>query len=579
MPLDGRRARNVRMAGQCGSGGRESRRGSRYLWAAAKRLIVERVGVAVRSWYMGTSQPTPSGTPEPCVIVIFGASGDLTHRKLIPSLYDLDRAGALPKGLCILGVSRTGMSDDAFREKLRPSVEKFSGHYEAGKWGGEDGFAKRVHYEAMDATDVSAFGALQERINELAKSSGIVKGVGGAGSPNVLFYLSVSPELYEPIIGNIGAAGLVAEGKRWCSINQAESSWQRIIIEKPFGSDLKSAVSLNRALGRVFEEEATFRIDHYLGKELVQNILVLRFANTIFEPVWNRSYVDHIQVTAAETVGVGSRASNFYDTAGAMRDMIQSHLLQVLAMVAIEAPASYSADAIMQEKIKLFHAAQVVPSELIPQWGALGRYGADAGSGEPAYQSEKGVDAARRTETYAAMKLTLDNWRWAGVPFYLRSGKKMATKLTEIVVQFKKPPTSLFRNIDPSAGDRPANRLIINIAPREGISLRFEGKVPGAGLKIDSAKLDLDYVERFGGEPIEAYGPLILDAIRGDRTLYKHRDEIESGWKICDPFIQHEGLRAGIQEYAANSWGPTAGDELMTRDGRRWHNPAASDVR
>lgn len=522
--------------------------------------------------YMGTSQQGPSAVPEPCVIVIFGASGDLTHRKLIPSLFDLDRAGALPRGLSILGVSRTPMSDDEFRAKLQPSAQKFSGHYESGKWAE---FCKRVRYQPLDATDAGAFGTLQERINALAKSEGIMK---ASGTPNVLFYLSVSPELYEPIIGNIGAAGLVAEGKRWCSINQSQTSWQRIIIEKPFGSDLKSAVSLNRALGRVFEEEATFRIDHYLGKELVQNILVLRFANTIFEPVWNRAYVDHIQVTAAETVGVGSRASNFYDTAGAMRDMVQSHLLQVLAMVAIESPSSYSADAIMQEKIKLFQSAQAVPEHLIPQWGAFGRYGADSATSEPAYRDEKGVDAGRRTETYAAMKLTLDNWRWAGVPFYLRSGKKMATKLTEIVVQFKQPPTSLFRNINPAA-DRPANRLIINIAPREGISLRFEGKVPGAGLKIDSAKLDLDYVERFGGEPIEAYGPLILDAIRGDRTLYKHRDEIESGWRICDPFIEHAGLRAGIQEYAANSWGPASGDELMTRDGRRWHNPVASDVR
>ncbi|MGE3107451.1 MAG: glucose-6-phosphate dehydrogenase [Phycisphaerales bacterium] len=528
---------------------------------------------------MGT---TPTAAAEPCVIVIFGASGDLTHRKLIPSLYDLDRQGALPRGASILGVSRTPMSDDDFRAKVKPSVQKFSGHFDESRWSGSGnpgGFAQRVHYLPLDATDPEAFGALQDRINSLAKEAGIVK---PSGTPNVLFYLSVSPDLYEPIIANIGSAGLVVEGKRWCSLNPSESSWQRIIIEKPFGSDLKSAASLNRALGRVFEEEATFRIDHYLGKELVQNILVLRFANTIFEPVWNRNYVDHIQVTAAETVGVGSRAANFYDTAGAMRDMIQSHLLQVLAMVAIEPPSSYNADAIMREKIKLFLAAPPVPRDRIPQWGAFGRYGPDAASGEPAYQNENGVDAGRRTETYAAMKIAIDNWRWAGVPFYLRSGKKLAAKLTEIVVQFKQPPTSLFRNLDPAAADRPGNRLIINIAPREGISLRIEGKVPGGGgggLHIDSAKLDLDYVERFGGEPIEAYGPLILDAIRGDRTLYKHRDEVESGWRICDPFLHHDALRAGIQEYPANSWGPASGDELMARDGRRWHNPAPSDVR
>ena len=315
---------------------------------------------------METSLPAHSSAPEPCVIVIFGASGDLTHRKLIPSLYDLDRAGLLPRGLSVLGVSRTPMSDDEFRAKLQPSAEKFSGHYDAAKW---TEFAKRVRYQPLDATDVSAFGVLQERINTIAKSDGIMKGSAAAagGSPNVLFYLSVSPDLYEPIIGNIGAAGLVAEGKRWCSLNPAESSWQRIIVEKPFGFDLKSAASLNRALGRVFEEEAIFRIDHYLGKELVQNILVLRFANTIFEPVWNRGYVDHIQVTAAETVGVGSRAANFYDTAGAMRDMIQSHLLQVLAMVAMEQPSSYSADAIMREKIKLFAVSKPVPKDKLSE--------------------------------------------------------------------------------------------------------------------------------------------------------------------------------------------------------------------
>mgnify|MGYP000629470075 CR=1 FL=1 len=515
---------------------------------------------------MATSTPL-----EPCVVVIFGASGDLTHRKLIPSLYDQDRQGSLPKGLVVLGVARTQMSDDEFRAKLRTSGEEFASHFDASTW---DEFAKRVHYCPLDATDSAAFPVLSERINSLAKERGIVK---PSGSPNVLFYLSVSPDLYEPIVANIGSAGLVAEGKRWCSINPAESSWQRVIVEKPFGRDLESAASLNRALGRVFEEEAIFRIDHYLGKELVQNILVLRFANTIFEPMWNRSYVDHVQLTAAETVGVGSRAANFYDTAGALRDMVQSHLLQVMAMVAIEQPTYYNADAIMREKIKLFDAAKIAKGEEIRQRGALGRYAADAGKKEPGYEQEKGVDPARRTETYAAIKVELDNWRWAGVPFYLRSGKKMASKLTEVVVQFKKPPTDLFRKLDPGGKDRPANRLVINIAPSEGISLKVEGKVPGAGVKIDSAKLDLDYHERFGGEPIEAYGPLILDAIRGDRTLYKDREEVESAWRICDPFIKDEGLRGSIQTYAPGTWGPAVADELLARDGRKWHNPASKE--
>ncbi len=513
--------------------------------------------------------------PEPCVLVIFGASGDLTHRKLIPALYDQDRLGSLPAGLCVLGVSRTPMSDEAFREKMRASVEQFSAAFDGTRW---PAFARRLHYYAGDAVDPGTLPALAVAIANLARQAGIVK---PSGSANILFYLSVAPQLYEPIIANIGASGLVAEGKRWCSINPADSSWQRIIVEKPFGTDLPSTVSLNRALGRVFDEEDIFRIDHYLGKELVQNLLVLRFANSIFEPVWNRTYIDHVQVTANETVGVGSRAGNFYDAAGALRDMIQSHLLQILALVAIEPPSLYDADAIMREKIKLFHGARPIADADIPKAAVFGRYGPGPTPADLAYVNEPGVDPTRNTETCAAIRVEFDNWRWAGVPFFLRSGKKMATKLTEVVVQFRKPPTNPFRVINPATADRPANRLIINIAPREGISLRIEGKVPGSGLTIDSAKLDLDYLQRFGGETIEAYGPLILDAMRGDRTLFKHREEVEAGWRICDPFIKNAALRGTIQTYAPGSWGPPAADALIAAGapGRVWHNPRADEVR
>jgi glucose-6-phosphate 1-dehydrogenase len=520
-----------------------------------------------------------SAPADPCILVIFGASGDLTHRKLIPALYDLSRSngsGTLPRPFAVVGVSRTPMSDEQFRDKMKESVRQFAGSFDESTW---TEFARSLYYYAGDAAKAEMYAGLVQRLGGLGEKLGINK---AGGHPNALFYLSVSPELYEPIIARIGDSGMVTEGKRWCSLDPSQTAWQRIIVEKPFGTDLKSAQSLNMALGRVFEEESIYRIDHYLGKELVQNILVMRFANTIFEPIWNRGYIDHVQLTAAETLGVGTRAGTFYDRAGAMRDMVQSHLLQVLALVAVEPPSVMDAEAQMRERIKLFNSAVPIPVGRAAHVAAYGRYGPkparDGKPEEPGYEQEQGVDPARRTETFAALRVEFDNWRWSGVPFYLRSGKRLASKLTQLVIQFKKPPVNMFRKYGDAVDRLPGNRLLINIAPTEGLELLVQGKVPGGGggdITIESASLALDYLERFGGEKVEAYGPLILDAMRGDRSLYKHRDEVEGSWRICQPLLESSDLRQSIETYPPGSWGPRSSEALLAKEGRAWHNPQA----
>ncbi len=514
-----------------------------------------------------TQAELPAGIPgvaDPCVIVIFGASGDLTARKLIPALYELHCAATLPRETTVLGISRSRKSDDSWRDELQPWARGHASGFDSARW---SEFAQRVHYLPADATRADDYPDLRARIADLASE--------GGHCGNVLLYLSVAPHLYEPVIDRIAASDIVAEGRRWCSINRDTAPWHRIIIEKPFGSDLASAESLNRALGRVFEEDSIFRIDHYLGKELVQNILALRFANTIFEPVWNHRYVDHVQISATETIGVEDRAS-YYETSGALRDMIQSHLLQVLALVAMEPPTHISANHIRQEKIKILDAIEAPASDL-SQHVCFGQYGS-GDAGMRAYRDESDVAPDSRTDTFAAMRVQFANWRWAGTPFYLRSGKRLARKCTEIVVQFKQPAAPLFRRVEPFRSGQPLapNRIRIEVAPNPGMSLRFAAKVPGGSLRLDTADMDFDLAEHFHKDPAEAYGPLLLDAMRGDQTLYPHRMEVEGAWRAVMPFLTTEAqpLRDDIAgNYPAGSWGPESADEMLARDGRAWHNP------
>ena len=501
--------------------------------------------------------------PGDCLLVIFGASGDLTKRKLIPSLFHLFVEGRLPERFAVLGVSRSEMSDEAFRKRLF----EFGKRYPADQW---QAFADCLHYHAADSTQSDSFATIKTRVGALCKQYGT--------GDHVVYYLSMAPQLYEPTINQLAGHNMVTEGKSWCSLDRDNPSWQRVIIEKPFGYDPESAAHLNRVVGRVFEEENIYRIDHYLGKETVQNLLVFRFANTIFEPIWTREFIDHVQVTASESVGVEERGE-YYDSpsGGAMRDMIQSHLLQVMAVVAMEPPVSMAADDIRVEKTKVLKACRTSQPAEIAQIAVRGQYGPGQVGGEavPGYREEDGTDAQSQADTYAAMQVSIDTWRWGGVPFYLRSGKRMSKKLTEIAVTFQPTPHPLFRDRLTGQVGRPPNQMIINVQPDEGIRIRFEGKVPGSGMDIKSVVMDFDYVEQFAAELPEAYATLLLDAMRGDQTLFKHRDEIEHCWRIVQPVLDHwqQYPQDDLPNYAAGTWGPSTSDIMMARDGRQWHNP------
>ena len=501
---------------------------------------------------------------DPSVVVIFGASGDLTHRKLIPALYEMFCRGLLPDATCVLGTARRPKTDEEWRSELLPWVRDHAVGFEESSW---SEFSQRIHYHAGDATESSDFSELTTRIQELDAQYEC--------TGNTLFFLSVAPTLYRPIVECIGASGLITEGRRWCSLDRDTRSWQRVIVEKPFGNDGESAASLNRVLGRVFEEESIYRIDHYLGKEVVQGILAFRFANTIFEPIWNHTYVDHVQITAAETVGVEDRV-NFYDETGAIRDMIQSHLFQILAFVSMEPPTLYSAEHVRSEKIKVIEALRIPEEDQLADYCSLGQYGpgVDDSSG---YAELEGVRDDSTTETFAALAFFIDNWRWTGTPFVLRSGKRLARKLTEVVIQFKPPAANLFRELPEFKQGRHLmpNRIVMEIAPRESIRVRFECKEPGLEFQLDTIDMDSDFQREFKSEPVEAYGPLIIEAMRGDQTLFKHRMEVEGAWRAVMPFLDErsERLRAGIRgNYAPGSWGPPSSDALMARYGTEWNN-------
>ena len=494
-------------------------------------------------------------TPGPTTFVIFGASGDLTRRKLLPAIYRLARRGRLPAQFAVIGISRTPMGDEAFRTQFRDCLKEFAGSG-SGRDEIAESLASRMYYVAGETDDAGLYQRLQARLTEIN------------GAEGVLFYLAVPPTVYATAIEQLGASGLADAPPR---------GWRRIIVEKPFGTDLDSARALNRLAHQHFDEDQVYRIDHYLGKETVQNLLVFRFGNGMFEPVWNRRYIDHVQITAAETVGVEHRAA-YYEGAGALRDMVQNHLMQVLSLVAMEPPIAFNAESVRNRKMDALLAVQPLVANgagATPSGGhvvrAQYRAGWVSGAEAPGYRTEKGVNPASATETYAAVRLNLDNWRWAGVPFYLRTGKRLPKRTTEIAIQFRRPPLEIFRRA--SQVSVAPNLLIVNVQPDEGISLRFETKLPGTRMQIAPVMMNFRYGTTFGGEVPEAYETLLLDAMLGDPTLFARHDFVETSWSLIGPVLDAWRAQPGdIPTYEAGEWGPTEADDLIARDGRRWRS-------
>src|SRR6266446_6887990 len=491
-------------------------------------------------------------SPEPCVMVIFGATGDLTHRKLLPALYNLALEHPLPAGFSVVGFARRPYSDDQFREQALESINQYSRQKPVNPqvW---ESFASGICYLQADFHDLKGYEKLNTVLNTLDQQRGT--------SGNRIFYLSTPPSQYPEIIHNLGAAGL----------NKNRKGWTRIIIEKPFGHDLPSARELNRQVAKVFREEQVYRIDHYLGKETVQNILVFRLANGIFEPVWNRRYVDHVQITVAENIGLEGRGA-YYEESGAIRDMVQNHVLQLLSLVAMEPPIAFDANAVRDEKVKVLHALQPLTGQDVTTHLIRAQYGPGWVGGKPvvAYREEPGVSPNSTTETYLALKVFIDSWRWADVPFYLRTGKHLPKRVSEISIQFKRAPFQLFR--DTPVERLHTNQLVLHIQPDEGISLRFGAKVPGPIMRMGAVEMEFNYVDYFGSTPSTGYERLIYDCMIGDATLFQRADMVEAGWSVITPVLDlWKALPPrAFPNYAAGLWGPKEADELLARDGREW---------
>jgi len=485
----------------------------------------------------------------PCAMVLFGAAGDLTKRKLIPALFNLVQAKLLPQQFAVMGVSVDDLSVDKFRDQVCEFLPPESAGTDQLRW-----FRERLLYERGDFGDANTFTKLRERLGAIDAEQHT--------EGNYLFYLATAPKFFGLIVQQLGKAGLATA---------EQGRWRRVVIEKPFGQDLESAKVLNREIKSVLQENQIFRIDHYLGKETVQNIMVFRFDNAIFEPIWNRRYIDHVQITNAETVGV-ERRGGYFDTAGTLRDMVPNHVMQLLSLTAMESPVSFQADAVRNEQAKVLHSILPLDSDDVLQRTVRGQYGEGNLDGQrvPAYRSEPGVAPESRTETFVAMKLNIDNWRWAGVPFYLRTGKRLTRRHTEIAIQFKRTPFELFRHAP--FHKLHTNTLVIQIQPVEGISLSFGAKVPGPLLKVGSVDMSFEYSQYFKAEAYTGYEVLLYDCMIGDATLFQRADMVEAGWSVVDPIL--DVWRAlpprKFPNYASGTWGPAESNQLLAQDDRQW---------